>query len=184
MSYEVNAKRLELLKEAFPAVSHIALLSNPEHAGEHIELEVSRKAATSLGLTIQYVPVRSAAEFDRAFAEIANEGADAIVALPDALVMQHRERVIEFATRLRIPAVSGWPAFARSGGVMTYGPNLRQAYRMVARSVDKVLKGANPAEVPVERPTTFDLVINLKALGTLGMEVSPSLLARADEVIE
>lgn len=184
MSYEVNAKRLELLKEAFPALSKIALLSNPEHPGEHIELEVSRKAAASLGLTIQYVPVRSAEELDRAFSAIANAGVDAIVALPDALVMQHRARLIEFATRLRIPAVSGWPAFARSGGLMTYGPNLRQSFRMVARSVDKVLKGAHPAELPVEQPTTFELVINLKAAKALGLEVPPSLLTRADEVIE
>jgi putative ABC transport system substrate-binding protein len=184
MSYEVNTKRLQLLKEAFPAVSRIALVSNPEHPGEHIELDVSRKAATSLGLTVQYVPVRSAAEFDRAFEAIANEGADAIVALPDALIMQYRARLIEFATTQGIPAVSGWPDFARSGGVMTYGPNLRQAFRMVARSVDKVLKGANPAELPVERPTTFELVINLKAARALGVEVPSSLLARADDVIE
>jgi putative ABC transport system substrate-binding protein len=184
MSYEVNAQRLGLLKEAFPGVARIALLSNPEHAGEHIELEESRKAAASLGLTIQYVPVRSAEEFDRAFAAIASEGADAIVALPDALIMQYRARLIEFATQQRIPAISGWPAFARSGGVMTYGPNLRQSFRMVARSVDKVLKGAHPAEVPVEQPTSFELVINLKAAKTLGLEVPASLLVRADEVIE
>jgi putative tryptophan/tyrosine transport system substrate-binding protein len=184
MSYEVNAKRLGLLKEAFPAAARIALLSNPEHAGEHIELEESRKAAASLGLTLQYIPVRSADEFDHAFAAIASEGADAIVALPDAFVMQHRARLIEFATQLRIPAISGWPAFARSGGVMTYGPNLRQSFRMVARSVDKVLKGAHPAEVPVEQPTTFELVINLKAAKALGLEVPASLLVRADEVIE
>jgi putative tryptophan/tyrosine transport system substrate-binding protein len=184
MSYEVNAKRLELLKEAFPALSKIALLSNPEHPGEDIELEVSRKAAASLGLTIDYVPIRSADELDRAFAAIANAGAEAIVALPDALVMQHRARLIEFATRLRIPAVSGWPAFARSGGLMTYGPNLRQSFRVVARSVDKVLKGAHPAELPVEQPTTFELVINLKAAKALGIEVPPPLLTRADEVIE
>jgi putative ABC transport system substrate-binding protein len=184
MSYEVNALRLGLLKEAFPAVSRIALLSNPEHPGEHLELAESRKAAASLGLTIRYVPVRSEEEFDNAFAVIAKEGADAIVALPDALMMQHRVRLIQFAMQQRIPVVSGWPAFARSGGVMTYGPNLRQSFRMVARAVDKVLKGARPAEVPVERPTTFELVINLKAAKALGLTVPDSLLARADEVIE
>ena len=100
---------------------------------------------------------------------------DAIVALPDAFVMQHRARLIEFATQQRIPAISGWPAFARSGGVMTYGPNLRQSFRMVARSVDKVLKGAHPAEVPVEQPTTFELVINLKAAKALGLTMPASL---------
>jgi putative ABC transport system substrate-binding protein len=111
MSYEVNAKRLELLKEVFPAASRVALLSNPEHAGEHIELEQSRKAAAALGVTLHYVPVRSAKEFDPAFMAITKEGAEAIVVLPDALMMQHRARVIEFAMKQRIPAVSGWPAF-------------------------------------------------------------------------
>ena len=160
------------------------MLSNPEHAGEHIELEHSRKAAAALGLTIHYVPVRSAKEFDPAFAAIAKEGAEALIVLPDALVMQHRARVIEFAMKQRIPTVSGWPAFARSGGLMTYGPNLQEAFRTLARSVDKVLKGANPAEVPVEQPTTFQLVVNVKAARAIGLTLPPFLLARADEVIE
>lgn len=184
MSYEVNAKRLELLKEAFPTVSRIALLSNPEHPGEHIELETSRKTAMALGLAIQYVPVRSVQEFEPAFAAIAKEGAEAIVILPDALVMQHRARLIEFTTKLGIPTVSGWSAFARSGGVMTFGPNLRDSFRALARSVDKILKGATPAEVPVEQPTTFELVVNLRAARALGITIPQSILARADEVIE
>jgi ABC-type uncharacterized transport system substrate-binding protein len=184
MSYEVNAKRLELLKEVFPAASRVALLSNPEHAGEHIELEQSRKAAAALGVTLHYVPVRSAKEFDPAFMAITKEGAEAIVVLPDALMIQHRARVIEFAMKQRIPAVSGWPAFARSGGIMTYGPNMQEAFRALARSVDKVLKGANPAEVPVEQPTRFQLVVNVKAARATGLTLPPFLLARADEVIE
>ena len=184
MSYEVNAKRLELLKEIFPAALRVALLSNPEHAGEHIELERSQKAAAALGLTIHYIPVRSEKEFDPAFAAITKEGAEAIIILPDALMMQHRARVIEFAMKQRIPAVSGWPAFARSGGIMTYGPNMREAFRALARSVDKVLKGANPAEVPVEQPTRFQLVVNVKAARAIGLTLPPFLLARADEVIE
>jgi putative ABC transport system substrate-binding protein len=184
MSYEVNAKRLELVKEAFPATSRVALLSNPEHPGEHVELEVSRKAAASLGLTIIHVPVRSAEDFEPAFAAIVSAGAEAIIALPDALVMQHRARLIEFATLQGVPAVSGWSAFARSGGVMTYGPNLRESFRVLARSVDKILKGASPAEIPVEQPTKFELVINLKTARTLGLAIPPAILARADEVIE
>jgi putative tryptophan/tyrosine transport system substrate-binding protein len=184
MSYEVNAKRLELLKEVFPSASRVALLSNPEHAGEHIELEQSRKTAAALGLTIHYVPVRSADALDPAFAAIAKGGSEAIIILPDALMMQHRARVIEFAMKQRIPAVSGWPAFARSGGIMTYGPNMREAFRALARSVNKVLNGANPAEVPVEQPTRFQLVVNVKTARALGLTVPPTLLARADEVIE
>ena len=184
MSYEVNAKRLELLKEAFPAISRIALLSNPEHAGEHIELETSQKAAAALGVAIQYVPVRSVEEFEPAFAAIARERAEAVIVLPDALVMQHRARLIGFAVKQGIPIVSGWPALARSGGVMTYGPNLRDSFRTLARSVDKILKGAKPAEVPVEQPTTFELVVNLKAARALGIAMPQSIIARADEVIE
>ena len=184
MSYEVNPKRLELLKEVFPALSRIALMSNPEHAGEDKEFEMSRRAAASLGVALQYVPVRSAQDFEPAFAAIAAAGAEAIVALPDALIMQHRARVIDFGAKQRIPVVSGWPAFARSGGLMTYGPNLRNSFRVIARSVDKVLKGVSPAEIPVEQPTTFEFVINLKAAKTIGLDIPTTLLARADEVIE
>ena len=184
MAYEVNAKRLELLKEAFPGVSRIALLSNPEHAGEDIELDESRKAASALGLTLQYVPVRSAPELERAFAAIVAGRAEAIVVLPDAMVMQHRARLIEFAARQGIPAISGWRAFASSGGTMTYGPNLRDSFRVLARSVDKVLKGTKPAELAIEQPTVFELVINLNSAKALGIAVPQSVLARADEVIE
>jgi putative ABC transport system substrate-binding protein len=98
--------------------------------------------------------------------------------------MQHRAMLIEAMMEQGIPSVSGWSAFARSGGVITYGPNLRDSYRMLARSVDKILKGAKPAELPIEQPTTFELVINLKAASALGLTLPSSLLARADEVIE
>jgi ABC-type uncharacterized transport system substrate-binding protein len=184
MSYELNAKRLELLKEVFPALSRVALLSNPEHAGEDIELEVSRRAAAALGITIQYLPVRSPKDFEPAFAAITNERAEAIIALPDALMMQHRTRVIDFSIKQRIPAVSGWPAFARSGGIITYGPNLRESFRAVARSAGKILGGAKPAEVPVEQPTKFELIVNAKSARDIGLALPAFLLARADEVIE
>jgi putative ABC transport system substrate-binding protein len=184
MSYEVNAKRLELLKEVLPDVSRIALLSNPEHAGEEGELEVSRRTAAALGMTIQYVPVRSPKDFEPAFAAIAKERAEAIIVLPDALMMEHRARVMDFAMRQRIPAVSGWPAFARSGGVISYGPHLRESFRAVARSASKILNGAKPADIPVEQPTKFELIVNAKAARGIGLTLPSFLLARADEVIE
>jgi putative tryptophan/tyrosine transport system substrate-binding protein len=184
MSYEVNAKRLQLLKEVLPGVSRIALLSNPEHAGEEGELEVSRRTAAVLGMTIQYVPVRSAKDFEAAFAAIANERAEAMIVLPDALMMQHRARVMDFAMSHRIPAVSGWPAFARSGGVISYGPHLRDSFRAVARSASKILNGAKPADIPVEQPTKFELIVNAKAARDIGLTLPSFLLARADEVIE
>jgi putative ABC transport system substrate-binding protein len=184
MSYELNAKRLELLKEVFPGLSRVALLSNPEHAGEDIELEVSRRAAAALGMTVQYLPVRSASDFEPAFAAVTSERAEAIIALPDALMMQLRARVIDFSIKQRIPAVSGWPAFARSGGIFTYGPNLRESFRAVARSAGKILGGAKPADVPVEQPTKFELVVNAKSARDMGVTLPAFLLARADEVIE
>jgi putative ABC transport system substrate-binding protein len=184
MSYEMNAKRLELLKEVLPGVSRIALLSNPEHAGEEGELEVSRRTAAALGMTIQYVPVRSVNDFEPAFAAIANERAEAMIVLPDALMMQYRARVMDFAMKQRIPAVSGWPAFARSGGVISYGPHLRDSFRALARSAGKILKGAKPADIPVEQPTKFELIVNAKAARDIGLTLPSFLLARADEVIE
>jgi putative tryptophan/tyrosine transport system substrate-binding protein len=184
MSYELNTKRLEVLKEVLPAASRIVLLTNPEHPGESGELEVSRKTAEVLGLAVHYVPVRSAQDLEPAFGRIAKQSPEALIALPDALVMQHRARLIGFANGQGIPAVSGWSDFARSGGLFTYGPDLRESFRILARSVDKVLKGATPAEIPVEQPTKFELVINLKTANALGLTISPTLLARADEVIE
>jgi putative ABC transport system substrate-binding protein len=184
MMGEVNVKRIELLKQALPGLSRIALLSNPEHAGEQMELEASRKTAEALGMTMQYLPVRTAGEFRPAVATAASSGAEAIVVLPDALVMQHRAMLIGTMMEQGIPSVSGWSAFAQSGGVFTYGPNLRESYRALGRFVDKILKGAKPAELPIEQPAVFELVINLKAARALGVTLPPSLLARADEVIE
>ncbi|HEY7385475.1 MAG TPA: ABC transporter substrate-binding protein [Beijerinckiaceae bacterium] len=184
MSYEVNAKRLQLLKEALPTASRFALLSNPEHPGEQGELEVFRNAAATIDVTFFHVRVRFSHDFEGALATIAKEHAAAIVALPDALVMQHRGQIIEFARKRGIPAVSGWPAFARSGGLMTYGPNLPDSFRVLGRFVDKILKGVSPAEIPVEQPTKFELVINLKAARELGIVIPPTLLAQVDEVIE
>jgi putative ABC transport system substrate-binding protein len=184
MSYEVNAKRIELLREAFPRVTRVAILSNPLHPGEQGELKESGQGAERLGIGLSYVKMRSAAEIEPAFERIRAAGAEAMIVLPDGLVMQHRQRIIEFAALQRIPAISGWSEFAKSGGTMTYGPNLNASYRRLAVYVDKILKGANPAELAVEQPTKFELVINLKAAKAIGLEVPAILLGRADEVIE
>ena len=184
MAYEVNGKRLQLLKEAFPEISRVAILGNPEHPGVSGELDDSHKAAGALRLKLQYVPLASEQDFDAAFATIATGDAEAIVVLPDALVMQHRTRIIAFADTRKIPAISGWPAFARSGGLMTYGPNLKEAFYGIAHHVDRILKGAKPAELPVMRPSRFELVVNLRTARALGIDVPTSLLARADELNE
>ena len=181
MSYEVNAKRVELLREAFPHVTRVAILSNPLHPGEQRELKESEQGAKRLGIGVSYVQMRSAAEIEPAFERIRAAGAEAMIALPDGLVMQHRKRIIEFAVLQRIPVISGWSEFAKSGGTMTYGPNLKDSFQRLAIYVDKILKGANPGELAVEQPTKFELVINLKAAKAIGLEVSPILLGRADE---
>src|SRR6476469_8336306 len=184
MSYEVNAKRVELLREAFPHVTRVAILSNPLHPGEQRELKESELGAKRLDIGVSFVQMRSAAEIEPAFERIRAAGAEALIALPDGLVMQHRKRIIEFAALQRIPAICGWSEFARSGGTMTYGPNLNASFQRLAVYVDKILKGANPAELAIEQPTKFELVINLKAAKAIGLDVPPTLRARADEVIE
>src|SRR6185295_20159050 len=182
MSYEVNAKRVELLHEAFPRVTRVAILSNPLHPGEQRELKESEHGAQQLGMGLSYTQIRSVAEIEPAFERIRAAGAEAMILLPDGLVMQHRMRIIEFAASQRIPVISGWSEFAKSGGTMTYGPNLKESFQRLAIYVDKILKGASPAELPVEQPTKFELVINLRAVKALGLQVSPMLLGRADEV--
>ncbi len=127
MSYELNAKRVELLREAFPHVTRVAILSNPLHPGEQRELKESEQGAKRLDIGVSYAQMRSAAEIEPAFERIRAAGAEAMIALPDGLVMQHRKRIIEFAVLQRIPVISGWSEFAKSGGTMTYGPNLNDS---------------------------------------------------------
>jgi putative ABC transport system substrate-binding protein len=184
MSYEVNAKRVELLHEAFPHVTRVAVLSNPLHPGEQRELKESEQGAERLGIRLSYAQMRSVAEIEPAFERIRAADAEAMIVLPDGLVMLRRMQIIEFAARQRIPVISGWSEFAKSGGTMTYGPNLNAQFRRLAIYVDKILKGANPAELAIEQPTKFELVINLKAARAIGLAVPAVLLGRADEVIE
>jgi putative ABC transport system substrate-binding protein len=184
LSLELAGKRLELLQEVLPRLSRVAILANPEHPGEQAELRQSQTAAERLGLTVQYVPVRSVGDLEGAFNRIEREGAEAIVAFPDVLVMSQAKTIAEFATKRRIPAVSGWGSFAVAGNLMTYGPNLDESYRIIAAYVDKILKGANPADLPVEQPTRFELIVNLKTARALGLTIPQSVLVRADQIIE
>jgi putative ABC transport system substrate-binding protein len=180
----VNAKRVELLREAFPHVTRAAILSNPLHPGEKRELKESEQGAERLGISVSYAQMQSAAEIEPAFERIRAAGTEAMIVLPDGLVMVHRKQIIAFAAQQRIPVISGWSEFAKSGGTMTYGPNLNASFQRLAVYVDKILKGANPSELAVEQPTKFELVINLKAAKAIGLAVPPILLGRADEVIE
>ena len=184
LSLELVGKRLELLKEALPRHSRVAILANQEHPGERAELKESEVAEGRLGLRVQYVPVRTVSDFDAAFNAMERERGRAIVAFPDVLMMRQARAIAAFAARRRIPAVSGWPEFAEAGNLMTYGPKLDESYRNLANYVDKILKGTKPADLPVEQPMRFELVINMKAAKALGITCPPSILVRADRVIE
>ncbi len=184
LALELVGKRLELLKEVKPGLKRVAILANPQHFGEQSELRASQAAAKALGLTLEYFQVRTAAEFEEAFAAMPKSRSEAINVFPDGFVMRYSERIAQFGAKHRIPAISGWAQFAESGNLMSYGPNLRDSYRRLATYVDKILKGARPAELPVELPTSVELVVNLKTAKALGLAIPQSVLLRADKVIQ
>ncbi len=184
LSLELVGKRMELLKEAMPRLKRVALLANPQHPGEQGELRAAQAAAKALDLSVRYFPVQSAAQLEDALGAIVKSRSEAVDAFPDALTMRSRGHIAEFATKNRIPTISGWARFADSGNLMSYGPNLRDVYRRLATYVDKIHKGAKPADLPIELPTTVELVVNLKTAKALGIKIPNSILVRADRVIE
>ena len=184
MAVQLNEKRLDLLKELSPSISRVTLLTNPIHPGEKLEVAESLKVAAALGMKLDYLQVRTPAEFDAAFQAMRDARTEAIVAVPDNLIMLARDQLAQFAMAQKIPVISGWEEFAHSGGLMTYGPNSKKFFRRLAVYVDKILKGAKPSDLPVEQPTTFELVINLRTAKAIGVVVPGALIAQADEVIE
>jgi putative ABC transport system substrate-binding protein len=184
LAFELVGKRLELLKEAVPRVSRVAVLANPAHPGEQRELGETEQAARGLGATVQYYQVRRTGDFPAAFDAIVRDGANALVVFPDFVTLGHRRQIAEFAAKHGLPSVFGWSEYVEAGGLMAYGPNRLETAKRLAVYVDKILKGAKPADLPVEQPTKFELVINLKTARALGLTIPPSVLLRADEVIE
>jgi putative ABC transport system substrate-binding protein len=184
MSVELNGKRIELLREILPRLQRVTIIANPAHSGAEFELQACENAARQLGIAIRQDLVRNAAELEESFSEIVAGKPEAITVIPDGLVIQKRQQIIDFAATERIPVISGWRIFAESGALCTYGPRLTESYRRVAFYVDRILKGMKPAELPIERPTVFEMVVNLKTAAALGVTLPPSVLARADEVIE
>ena len=182
-SLELVGKRLEVLKELMPRLARVAIVANPAHPGEQLELRASRAAADRLGLALQYLPVSSARDFDLAFPALLRERAEAIVAFPDALVMSQAKVMADFALKHRVAAVSGWSEFADAGNLLTYGPNLRDTWKQAAGVVDRILRGARPADLPVEQPSRFELVINLRAADALGIAIPPAVAMRAERVV-
>jgi ABC-type uncharacterized transport system substrate-binding protein len=184
LAFELVGKRLELLKEAVPAVSRVAILANPAHPGEQRELAETQTTARTLGTTLQYHQVRATRDFDVAFDAIIKENANALLVFPEATTMQHRKQIAEFAAKRRLPSMFAWKEYIEAGGLMSYGPDREETIRRLAVYVDKILKGATPADLPVELPRKFDLIINLKTAKQIGLTIPPNVLARADKVIK
>jgi putative ABC transport system substrate-binding protein len=180
---ELGGKQLELLKEAVPGVTSVAALANPANPNTlHVLREIER-AAQALEVQLRRMDVSDASELDAALAVMARERADALIVLPDPLVFGQRQWIVEWAARSRVPVMYFTREFVEAGGLMTYGPDLASRHRHAATYVDKILKGAKPADLPVEQPMTFELVINLKTAQALGLTIPPTLLFQADEVI-
>ena len=180
---ELAGKRLELLREATPRVSRVALLWNPP-ASIPDYMKATQTAARSLGVTLQAVEVRTADDFERAFASILKQRAEALVVGPGQFLFSHQQRVVEFSAKNHLPSLYAWKDPVIAGGLMAYGINIPQAYRRAAYYVDKILRGTKPGDLPVEQPTKFDLVINLKTAKSLGLTIPQPLLFQANAVIE
>jgi putative ABC transport system substrate-binding protein len=181
---EVGGKRLELLKEALPHVSRVAVLWNAGNPASPEELRVIETAARVLGLQLHAPAVGNPDELDSVFAAMTREGVEALITLADAVLWNHRTRVVALAGQHHLPAMFDAREFADAGGLMAYGPHVPDSYRRAAVYVDKILKGAQPADLPVERPVKFELVINLKTAKALGITIPPHLLVLADEVLQ
>ena len=181
---DLEGKRLELLREVMPKLSHVAIFFNPENPFHAVSMKHAHAAAETLGIRLERLDVRSSEELDRAFAAIVKERPDALLILADRVFLHNRDRMMGFAAEHRLPSVNAYREVVEAGGLMSYGPSYEDMHRRAAEYVDKILKGAKPGDLPIEQPTKFTLIINLKAAKVLGLDVPPLLLARADEVIE
>jgi ABC-type uncharacterized transport system substrate-binding protein len=184
LAFELVGKRLELLKEAVPRVSRVAVLADPAHPGEQRELRETESTARALGVTLQYNQVKDTEAVTAAFDTVLKEKANALLVFPDAVTNVHRTQIAEFTVKRRLPSMFGLSTYVEAGGLMSYGPRLEDVYRRIPAHVDKILKGAKPADVPTELPTKFEMVINLKTAKQIGLTMPPNVLARADRVIK
>ena len=176
-------KLLEVLTEAVPQARRVAVLYNPTHPGIRAYGQASLTAEQALGVTLQPVEVRQPSDIEPAFQSLRREPPDALYVVGNPVVALHRQAIVDFAARHRLPAIYTGRAFVDAGGLMSYGPSLRDMAHRTAVFVDKILKGAQPADLPVEQPTKFELVINLKTATALGLAMPPTLLVLADEVL-
>jgi ABC-type uncharacterized transport system substrate-binding protein len=186
LTLELMPKRLELLKELVPGATRVAVLLDPDyppHVGQGV-LDGSKRASSALGLRLETFEVRTSEDFDAAFARIRQSRAEGVTYIQTPLFFHQRAQIADLAIKHRLPLVAGLRPQAEAGALLSYNSNLRQMYRQVAMYVDRILRGAKPADLPVQEPATFELVINLKTAKAIGLTIPPSLLARADQVIE
>jgi putative ABC transport system substrate-binding protein len=181
---DIFGKGLELLREAVPTFRRVAILSNPANPSHALAITNAKAAAGSLGVQLQLLEAREPNQFDGAFAAMAKGRVDALLVLADGMFIFHRARLADLTAKNRVPSMHGVRENVEAGGLMSYGPSTVAAWRRAAFFVDRILKGAKPADLPVEQPTKFELVINLKTAKALGLTIPPTLIARADEVIE
>jgi putative ABC transport system substrate-binding protein len=181
---ELGGKQLELLKTAVPGLTAVAALANPANPNTLHALREIVRAAQALEVQLRHVDVREASELDAALAVMTSERTDALIVLPDPMVFGQRQRLVEWAAKRRLPVMYFTREFVEAGGLMTYGPDLASRFRHAATYVDKILKGATPADLPVEQPIKFELVINLKTAQAMGLTLPPTFLFQATEVIQ
>jgi putative tryptophan/tyrosine transport system substrate-binding protein len=179
---DLAGKMLDLLKEAVPEITRIAVLWNPNHADP--EFRETKRVAITKSIDLQSLEVRTASDFDEAFSAATDQHAEGLIVVSTRLLLNQRQKILTFATNSKVPTIGNWGDWARDGLLLSYGPNTEEAMKRVAVYVDRILKGARPADLPIERPTRFELVINLKTAKTIGLTIPPTLLARADAIIE
>jgi|SRR5450631_1834784 putative ABC transport system substrate-binding protein len=184
ISPELSAKRLELMKEAVPGLLRVAIMWNPDVRGAVLDYKETQNAARSLQVQLQPVEVSRADDFDRAFSALTTGRAEALIVVGSAFAFTNRSQIASLALKNRLPTMFGVRENVDDGGLISYGPNVAELWRRAATYVDKILKGAKPGDLPIEQPTKFELIINLKTAKALGLTLSPSLLRRADEVIQ
>jgi putative ABC transport system substrate-binding protein len=184
MAAELNGKRLEILRDIVPGLRRVAIIANPEHPGSQIERTYSEETARRLGLELDFFATATQDQLATAFAAMDPRPPEAISLFADGFAIQNRQSIINYGMKHGAPVISGWPIFARSGALCTYGPKLSESYRRLAHYVDNVLKGTRPSDLPIERPTRFETVVNMKTAKMLGLTVPNSIIVTADEVIE
>jgi putative tryptophan/tyrosine transport system substrate-binding protein len=184
MSIELTSKRLQLLKEAVPRLSRVAVLWNPANPGNALQLKEVGTACQILGLHWHDAAVRGPGELAGAFDVIVSAKSNGLLTVEDSMLGSYRSRIVASAARARLPAIYAFRQFVDAGGLMSYGPNVPDSFRRSAVYVDKVLKGARPADLPIEQPTRFELVINLKTAKALGLTIPQTLMQRADQLID